>query len=165
MPAPVLPLVEAAEKWPPRGALLGLDLGTRTIGVAVCDADRRVAAAVETIARTTFSKDAARLLALADERRVVGIVLGLPLNMDASEGPRAQATRAFARNLAKLTPLPMLLWDERLSTVAAERALLEADASRRRRAAVIDKVAATLILQGALDRMRSMAAQADQGTP
>ena len=156
MPAPVLPLVDAAGQWPPRGALLGLDLGTKTIGVAVCDADRRVAAAVETIARTTFSKDAARLLLLGNERNVVGIVLGLPLNMDGSEGPRVQATRAFARNLAKINALPIGLWDERLSTAAVERQLIEADVSRAKRAKTIDQHAAVFILQGALDRLRSL---------
>lgn len=156
MPAPILPLVEVAKAWPPRGALLGLDLGTKTIGVAVSDADRRVAAAVETIQRTTFTKDAARLAILADERRAVGIVLGLPLNMDGSEGPRVQATRAFARNLARINALPIGLWDERLSTAAVERQLIEADVSRAKRAKSIDQHAAVFILQGALDRLRAL---------
>ena len=132
---------------------MGLDLGTRTIGVAVSDTSRRVASPLETIRRTKFGADAAALLALAEARRIGGLVLGLPRNMDGSEGPRAQATRAFARNLAGLTELPITFWDERLSTVAAERALLEADASRRRRAEVIDQVAAGYILQGLLDRL------------
>jgi putative holliday junction resolvase len=109
-----------------------------------------------TLRRSRFAADAARLLELAAEHRAGGFVIGLPLNLDGSGGPRAQATRAFARNLAKLTPLPILLWDERLSTAAAERALLEADMTRKRRAEVIDKVAAVVILQGALDRMRSL---------
>jgi putative Holliday junction resolvase len=161
MPAPILPLVDAAKAWPPRGALLGLDLGTKTIGVAVSDADRRVAAAVETIQRTTFTSDAARLFALADERKVVGIVLGLPLNMDGSEGPRAQATRAFARNLARINALPIGLWDERLSTAAVERQLIEADVSRAKRAKSIDQHAAVFILQGALDRLRGLATTGD----
>jgi putative Holliday junction resolvase len=138
---------------PERGSLLGLDLGTKTIGVAVSDPDRKLAAPVVTIARARFTNDAERLLELAAERRVVGFVLGLPLNMDGSEGPRAQATRAFARNLAKLTALPIGLWDERLSTAAVERVLIEADASRRKRKAVIDQHAAAYILQGALDRL------------
>jgi putative Holliday junction resolvase len=138
---------------PERGSLLGLDLGTKTIGVAVSDPDRKLAAPVVTIARARFTSDAERLLELAAERRVVGFVLGLPLNMDGSEGPRAQATRAFARNLAKLTALPIGLWDERLSTAAVERVLIEADASRRKRKAVIDQHAAAYILQGALDRL------------
>jgi putative Holliday junction resolvase len=153
MTAPILPLVEAAALWPARGALIGIDLGTKTIGVAVCDPDRKLATGVETIAHKKVSADAARLLALAAERRATGFVLGLPLNMDGSEGPRAQATRAFARNLAQLTDLPIALWDERLSTVAVERELIAADASRAKRAAVIDQHAAAFILQGALDRL------------
>ena len=150
---PVLALIDAALLIPARGALIGLDLGTKTIGVAVSDPDRRIAAPVETVARKRFSDDAQRLIALAAERRAVGFVLGLPLNMDGSEGARAQSTRAFARNLARLTDLPIALWDERLSTVAVERALIEADASRAKRKAVIDQHAATFILQGALDRL------------
>jgi putative Holliday junction resolvase len=159
MPAPVASLVDAARHWPPRGALVGLDLGTRTIGVAASDPDRRLATATETIRRKTFSADARRLLALAAERQAVGFVLGLPLNMDGSEGPRAQSTRAFARNLARLTVLPIALWDERLSTAAVERDLLAADVSRRKRAAVIDQHAAAFILQGALDRLARLADQ------
>ena len=135
------------------GALAGLDLGTATIGVAVSDVMRSVATPLETIKRRKFGLDAARLLDLTTHRLVTGLVLGLPMNMDGSEGPRCQATRAFARNLEKLTPLPITFWDERLSTVAAERALLEADTSRKRRAEVIDHVAAGYILQGMLDRM------------
>jgi putative Holliday junction resolvase len=150
---PVLPLIEAAPLFPERGALIGLDLGTKTVGVAVSDPDRRVATPVETVARTKFSADAKRILALAAERRATGIVLGLPINMDGSEGARAQSTRAFARNLEPLTTLPIALWDERLSTAAVERALIEADASRAKRKAVIDAHAAAFILQGALDRL------------
>ena len=153
MPAPILPLIEAVTHWPERGALVGLDLGTKTIGVAVSDPDRRLATGVETIARKTFTEDAKRVLALAAERRCTGFVLGLPLNMDGSEGPRAQSTRAFARNLARLTELPIALWDERLSTAAVERELIAADVSRKKRAAVIDQHAAIFILQGALDRL------------
>ena len=138
---------------PAAGALMGLDLGTRTIGVAVSDTARRVASPLTTVRRTRFGADAAALLALTGPRRIAGLVLGLPCNMDGSEGPRAQSTRAFARNLAGLTDLPITFWDERLSTVAAERALIEADASRRRRAEVIDHVAAGYILQGLLDRL------------
>jgi putative Holliday junction resolvase len=156
MPAPVLPLVDAAAHWPPRGTLMGLDLGTKTIGVAASDPDRRLATGVETIARQKFAADAKRLLWLAQERRATGFVLGLPINMDGTEGPRAQATRAFARNLAQLTELPIALWDERLSTAAVERDLIAADASRAKRAAVIDQHAAAFILQGALDRLRKM---------
>ena len=145
--------MEAAALLPARGALIGLDLGTKTIGVAVSDPDRRIAAPVETVTRKRFTDDAARIFALAGERRAAGFVLGLPINMDGSEGPRAQATRAFARNLSKLTELPIALWDERLSTVAVERELIAADASRARRKAVIDAHAASYILQGALDRL------------
>ena len=151
---PVLALNEAAALLLERGALIGLDLGSKTIGVAVSDPDRRIAAPVETITRKRFSLDARRILDLAAERRAIGFVLGLPVNMDGTEGPRAQATRAFARNLAKLTELPIALWDERLSTAAVERALIAADASRARRKAVIDAHAASYILQGALDRLR-----------
>lgn len=131
----------------------GLDLGTKTIGVAVSDLMLGVATPLLTIRREKFTQDAEQLLKLVAERRIAALVLGLPRNMDGSEGPRAQSTRAFARNLLRLQPLPILLWDERLSTVAAERALLEADTSRKRRAEVIDHVAAGFILQGALDRL------------
>jgi putative Holliday junction resolvase len=157
MPAPVLTLVEAIVHWPPRGGLIGLDLGTKTIGVAASDPDRRLATGIETIARKAFTADATRLLALASERKTVGFVLGLPINMDGSEGPRAQATRAFARNLARLTELPIALWDERLSTAAVERELIANDVSRAKRAKVIDQHAAIFILQGALDRLMSAA--------
>jgi putative holliday junction resolvase len=150
---PVLSLTEAASLLPPRGALMGLDLGTKTIGVAASDPDRRLATPVETVTRRRFGADAERLLALATERRAAGFVLGLPINMDGTEGPRAQATRAFARNFAKLTDLPIALWDERWSTAAVERALIAADATRAKRKAVIDQHAAAYILQGALDRL------------
>jgi len=140
MPALILPLAEAAVHLPARGVLIGLDLGTKTIGVAASDPDRRLAAAVETIA-------------LAAERQAAAFVLGLPVNMDGSEGPRAQSTRAFARNLARLTELPIALWDERLSTAAVERELIAANVTRARRAKVIDQHAAAFILQGALDRL------------
>jgi putative Holliday junction resolvase len=150
---PVGLLLEFAPHLPARGALIGLDLGTKTIGVAVSDPDRRLATGVETVARKAFTADAQRLLALAAERSVAGFVLGLPINMDGSEGPRAQSTRAFARNFAKLTALPIMFWDERLSTAAVERELIAADVSRAKRAAVIDEHAAIFILQGALDRL------------
>jgi putative holliday junction resolvase len=156
MPSPVLPLIDAAAIWPARGALIGLDLGTKTIGVAASDPDRRLAAGVETIRRKAFKQDAARLLAIAAERRAVGFVLGLPINMDGSEGPRAQSTRAFARNLAGLTELVIGFWDERLSTAAVERELIGMDVSRARRAEVIDEHAAMFILQGALDRLAKL---------
>jgi putative holliday junction resolvase len=150
---PILSLADAVAVLPPRGALIGLDLGSKTIGVAASDPDRRIAAPVETISRQRFNLDAQRILELAGERRAAGFVLGLPINMDGSEGPRAQATRAFARNLARLTELPIALWDERLSTAAVERALIAADASRAKRKNVIDQHAAAYILQGALDRL------------
>ena len=137
--------------------ILGLDLGTKTIGVAVSDRLWSVATPLLTIRRAKFTEDAATLARLAAERQAGGVILGLPRNMDGSEGPRAQSTRAFARNLCRVLDLPVGFWDERLSTVAAERALLEADTSRARRAEVIDHVAAGFILQGALDRMRRIA--------
>jgi putative Holliday junction resolvase len=156
MPALILPLIEATAHWPERGALVGLDLGTKTIGVAVSDPDRRLATGVGTIQRKTFTLDAARLVAMATERGAVGFVLGLPVNMDASEGPRAQSTRAFARNFSRLTDLAIALWDERLSTSAVERELIGMDMSRARRAEVIDEHAAIFILQGALDRLMTL---------
>ena len=161
MPALILPLIEAATHWTPRGALIGLDLGTKTIGVAVSDPDRRLATGVTTIQRRNFTKDAAELLRISAERACAGFVLGLPINMDGSEGPRAQSTRAFARNLAQLTELLIALWDERLSTAAVERELIAADVSRARRKAVIDAHAATYILQGALDRLSRLPAGHD----
>ena len=133
---------------------MGLDLGTKTIGVAVSDRLLSSATPLHTIRRVKFSKDAEALLEVIENREIGAIILGLPRNMDGSEGPRCQSTRAFGRNLASLTDLPIGYWDERLSTVAAERALLEADTSRKRRAEVIDHVAAGYILQGALDRAR-----------
>jgi len=153
MPALILPLIEAAAHWPGRGALIGLDLGTKTIGVAVSDPDRRLATGVTTVQRKAFKADAAHLLDIATMRTAAGFVLGLPINMDGSEGPRAQSTRAFARNFAQLTALPIALWDERLSTAAVERELIGMDVSRARRAKVIDEHAAIFILQGALDRL------------
>jgi len=150
---PVASLIDIAASLPARGALIGLDLGTKTIGVASSDPDRRLATGVATVARKSFTSDAQRLLAFAAERRAAGFVLGLPINMDGTEGPRAQATRAFARNLEKVTALPIALWDERLSTAAVERDLIAADMSRAKRAKVIDQHAAAFILQGALDRL------------
>ncbi len=154
MPGAIATLADLHVLLPPAGALIGLDLGDKTIGVATSDPDRRLATGVETIARKTFTADATRLLELAAERNAVGFVLGLPINMDGTEGPRAQSTRAFARNFARRTDLPIGLWDERLSTAAVERELIAADASRRKRKAVIDQHAAVFILQGALDRLR-----------
>lgn len=140
---------------PPSGKLLGLDLGTKTIGVAISDGMRYSATPLETIKRLKFTQDAARLIELIAENAAVGIVLGLPLNMDGSEGPRAQSTRAFARNLATKIAIPIVFWDERLSTSAVTRTLIEADVRRDRRAEVVDKLAASYILQGALERLRN----------
>ncbi len=136
--------------------LFGLDLGTKTIGVAVSDGMLSIASSLETIQRTKFSKDVARIIELGEANKVCALVMGLPLNMDGSEGPRAQATRAFVRNLERLTPLPVVFWDERLSTVAAERVMIEADMSRKKRAAKIDAAAAAFILQGVLDRLQNI---------
>ncbi|WP_323784698.1 Holliday junction resolvase RuvX [Thalassovita sp.] len=151
---------ELAAALPDHAPVIGLDLGDKTIGVALSDTLRTIASPVETIRRKKFGVDAERLLQIATDRQVGGIVLGLPRNMDGSEGPRCQSTRAFARNLSRLTDLPIGYWDERLSTVAAERALIEADTSRAKRAGKIDNVAASFILQGFLDRLRHLKATA-----
>lgn len=135
------------------GRLIGIDGGTKTLGLALSDVTRTIASPLETIRRTKFTADAARLLSLTNEHGVVGFVLGLPRNLDGTEGPRAQATKALARNLNKLSALPILLWDERLTTAEAERMLIDADQTRKRRGEVIDKLAATIILQSALDRL------------
>ena len=148
-----LPLEMFVRALPHGARLIGIDVGSKTLGLALSDVTRNIASGLVTLRRSRFAVDAESLLKLAAEHQIGGFVVGLPLNLDGSMGPRVQATRAFARNLAKLTPLPIFFWDERMSTVAAERALLEADTSRSRRAELIDKVAATLILQGALDRM------------
>lgn len=147
-----------AQALPERTALIGIDAGTKTLGLALSDITRTIASPLTVIRRTKFKADAAELLRLASEHRIAGLVLGLPTNLDGTAGPRVQATRALARNLNQLSELPILLWDERLSTAAAERTLLEADTSRKRRAEVIDKLAAAIILQGALDRMRRLKA-------
>ncbi len=141
------------------GALFGLDIGEKTIGVAVCDPARMVATPVETIRRKKFTPDAQRIALLAGERAIAGIIIGLPLNMDGSEGPSAQRARAFARNLPKVIDLPVAFWDERLSTAAMERELIGLDTSRAKRAEKIDEMAATYILQGAIDRLRGLAAE------
>ena len=154
---PVLDLLDLPAACPPDTPWMGLDLGEKTIGVAVSDATRLIASPLELIRKSKFTLEAEQLFKLMAHRKVSALIIGLPVNMDGTEGPRAQSTRAFARNLERLTPLPLSFWDERLSTVAAERALLEADASRRKRAEVIDQVAAGYILQGALDRLRYLA--------
>lgn len=152
-PSPTQDVTELAAALKKEERLMGLDVGTKTIGLALSDVERRIASPLETIRRTKFTKDAEALLALAEKHGVGGLIIGLPVNFDGSEGPRAQSTRAFARNLAAMTALPIAFWDERLSTAAAERALLEADRSRKRRAELVDKMAAAFILQGALDRI------------
>lgn len=144
----------------PAGALIGLDPGSKRIGVATSDATRTIASPLEIVTRSKFATDAARIFTLYDGRACVGLVIGLPLNMDGSSGPSVQAARAFAANLLKLRDVPLVMWDERLSTAAATRALIEADASRARRAAVIDALAASYTLQGALDALASLGARA-----
>ncbi|MCW5720590.1 MAG: Holliday junction resolvase RuvX [Devosia sp.] len=139
---------------PPSGKILALDLGTKTIGVAVSDAMRYSATPLETIKRTKFTQDAERIITLVAQNQAVALILGLPLNMDGSEGPRVQSTRAFARNLSQKLDLPIAFWDERLSTSAVTRMMIEADLRRDRRAEIVDKLAASYILQGALDRLR-----------
>ena len=154
--------LEAFLDLPAHARLLGLDLGTKTIGLALSDLERQIATPLETIQRVKFGLDAAALLKVAEKHQVAGLVIGLPLNMDGTEGPRVQSTRAFVRNLAPLTALPIVFWDERMSTLAVTRTLLDADASRAKRAAVVDKMAAAYILQGALDRLERLAAVEDE---
>ena len=149
----IVDLFELADNLPRDRRLMGLDLGTKTIGLALSDLTLVIASPLETIRRQKFTQDATALLALVEKHGVGGLVLGHPLNMDGSAGPRAQASESFARNLARLSDIPVPLWDERLSTAAVTRTLLDADASRRRRAEVVDKMAAAYILQGALDRL------------
>ena len=146
---------------PDHARLLGLDLGTKTIGLALSDLERQIATPLETIRRVKFGIDVAALLKIVEKYQVAGLVVGLPLNMDGSEGPRVQSTRAFVRNLVPLATLPIVFWDERMSTMAVTRTLLDADASRAKRAAVVDKMAAAYILQGALDRLMRMEPQTD----
>jgi putative Holliday junction resolvase len=154
-----LPIEDLASRLQPEARLLGLDVGTKTIGLALSDVTRSIATPYETLRRTKFTADAKLLVAIVAKEGVGGLVIGLPINLDGSEGPRAQSTRAFARNLAGHVDVPMAFWDERLSTAAVERHLIEADASRKRRAEVIDRMAAAYILQGALDRLRNLAGQ------
>ncbi|MDZ4381836.1 MAG: Holliday junction resolvase RuvX [Parvibaculum sp.] len=156
MSANVKPLEELEEGLSRHARLMGVDLGTKTIGLALSDVSRSIASPLETIKRTKFTADAERLIALAKSHDAAALVFGLPLNMDGTEGPRCQSTRAFVRNLEKLTDLPVVFWDERMSTQAVTRTLLDADASRARRAELVDKMAAAYILQGALDRLRRL---------
>jgi len=159
MADPIVTLEEILPRLPRLGRLMGLDLGTKTIGLALSDVERRIASPLETIRRVKFTPDVKRMLELAAQHEVQAFVIGLPLNMDGSEGPRAQATRAFIRNCATLTQIPFIFWDERLSTAAVTRSLIEQDASRAKRADVVDRMAAAYILQGALDRLNVLAAQ------
>jgi putative Holliday junction resolvase len=156
MAAETVDIVDLPPRIGPRQRLMGVDLGSKTIGLALSDVERRIATPLETIKRTKFTADAARLVALAERFDVAALVIGLPLNMDGSEGPRVQSTRAFVRGLGALIKRPFVYWDERLSTAAVTRALIAQDASRARRAEVIDRMAAAYILQGALDRLRRL---------
>ena len=151
---PVLDIADLPTAFPPRTPLAGLDLGTRTIGVAVSDTSLTIASPLALIRREKFTKDVATLFELMSKRGAAGLVIGLPVNMDGSEGPRCQSVRAFARHLLRLKDLPIAFWDERLSSAAVNRVLIaEADATRARRADAVDKMAAAWILQGALDRL------------
>ena len=154
--ASLLPIEELTAGLPPEARLLGLDVGTKTIGLALSDVTRSIATPYETLRRTKFTADAKTIREVVERNQVGALVIGLPINLNGSEGPRAQSTRAFARNLAYHVAVPMAFWDERLSTAAVERHLIEADASRKRRAEVIDRMAAAYILQGALDRLRRL---------
>jgi putative Holliday junction resolvase len=155
----VLSIEELAERLKPSEAIAGLDLGTKTIGLAMSDLGRRLASPRPVLKRIKFTRDAELLLAFAAREKVAAFVIGLPVNMDGSEGPRVQATRAFVRLMGEKTEIPFVYWDERLSTVAAERVLLEMDVSRAKRAERIDSAAASFILQGALDRLSSLASR------
>lgn len=154
--ATILDVEDFAAALPVGARLIGIDVGTKTLGLALSDLSRTIASGLETIRRTKFKADAERLVALVREHKIAGLVIGLPIGLDGSVGPRAQASRSFARLIGPLANVPILMWDERLTTAEAERLLIQADASRKRRAEVIDKMAATLILQGALDRMRAL---------
>jgi len=153
---PIVSIESLKPALPERARLLGLDLGEKTIGIALSDTLLTVATPMETLKRGKFSADAAKIEKIAAEQGVGGLVVGLPLNMDGSDGPSAQSARAFARNFAARSAMPILLWDERLSTAAVTRTLIDADASRRRRGEVVDKMAAAYILQGVLERLRRM---------
>ena len=156
MTAPVEDAESFAAALPARGALLGIDPGEKTIGIAICDPGWRIASPLMGLKKAKFRENGAAIAGLCADNAVAGLVIGLPLNMDGSAGPKAQAARAFARNLAGIMDLPILLWDERLSTAAVTRAMIDADTSRRKRAEIVDKVAAAYILQGALDRLSSL---------
>ncbi len=157
----ILTIEELAQTLQPAQAIAGLDLGTKTIGLAMSDLSRRFATPRPVVKRVKFTQDAEVLLAFAEKEKVSAFIIGLPMNMDGSAGPRVQATRAFVRTMGEKTALPFIFWDERLSTVAAERALLEMDVSRAKRAERIDSAAASFILQGALDRLSALTRAAD----
>ena len=154
--APLVEIKDLPSLLAPDGRLLGLDVGTKTVGLALSDVTRSIATPYHTIRRSKFTEDASRIQEVIEKNQVGALVIGLPFNLDGSEGPRAQSTRAFARNLAARIAVPIAFWDERLSTAAVERHLIEADASRKRRAEVIDRMAAAYILQGALDRLKRL---------
>ncbi|MEX2299175.1 MAG: Holliday junction resolvase RuvX [Dongiaceae bacterium] len=160
---PQLDLNAFSAALPPRARLLGLDIGTKTIGLAIADSGLTIASPLETIRRTKFTADAVALEQIIRARSIGGLVVGLPVNMDGSEGPRCQSVRQFARNLLERIDLPLAFWDERLSTMAVTRSLIEADMSRKRRSEVVDEMAAAFILQGALDYLRSHAAPPSEG--
>jgi putative Holliday junction resolvase len=157
--SPLIAIEDLPPLLAPEARLLGLDLGTKTIGMALSDVSRSIATPYDTLRRTKFTEDAKTIRQVIESTQVGALVIGLPLNLDGSEGPRVQSTRAFVRNLGPLIGVPMLFWDERLSTAAVERHLIEVDASRKRRAKVIDRMAAAYILQGALDRLKRLAEQ------
>ena len=157
---PTISLADLAPTLPRHARLMGVDLGSKTIGLAISDVERRIATPLETIRRVKFTPDAERLLQLFDTHQIAALVMGLPLNMDGSEGPRVQSTRSFVRSLTAMRPVPIVYWDERLSTAAVTRSLIEQDASRAKRAEVVDRMAAAYILQGALDRLDRMAREA-----
>ena len=157
---PTISLADLAPTLPRHARLMGVDLGSKTIGLAISDVERRIATPLETIRRVKFTPDAERLLQLFDTHQIAALVMGLPLNMDGSEGPRVQSTRSFVRSLTAMRPVPIVYWDERLSTAAVTRSLIEQDASRAQRAEGVDRMAAAYILQGALDRLDRMAREA-----
>ena len=161
----VIEIAELAARLPRHARLMGLDLGSKTIGLAISDVERRFASPLETIKRAKFRDDSGQLLVHAQKHDIFAFVIGLPLNMDGTSGPRVQATRAFVRNMEQLSPLPFVYWDERLSTAAVTRSLIEQDASRAKRAEVVDRMAAAYILQGALDRLARLAAPAEPQYP
>jgi putative Holliday junction resolvase len=156
--APLVPIEDLPKLLAPEARLLGLDVGSKTVGLALSDVTRSIATPYGTVRRTKFTEDAKAIREAVEKNQVGALVIGLPINLDGSEGPRAQSTRAFARNLAARVEVPMIFWDERLSTAAVERHLIEAGASRKRRAQVIDRMAAAYILQGALDRLSRLTA-------